>query len=225
MIKRLPGLYYVYAGINGGNRYSYLSIPSNYYIVNGRYDFTLVAEKLDKEIVGTVELVTPATLTLNNGVVAKAATTPTQNIWSADLVMPGGTDIVLKATPQNGYRLVKWIIQTPNETTEYPATSNTLSYRTLANDTTITAVFEYTQYRLYYNAAGGGTVKTVGLGVKNGAVVQPGATYTFEAKPNPGYHFVEWILYGSTKSNFLGNFDPSTGISQQPLPWVPPIPL
>lgn len=215
----LPGVYEVRLVPQGNNFYDITCVPTKYHIVSARYGLSIVSQMLDGEIVGTVELVTPSKVTLIDGTTVSAATTPTNSQWSQQKVIPGGMDLVFRANPQTGYRLLKWIVQTENNgiTTrdEYDADSNIFTYKILAVENTIvTAVFDYTQYRFYYTSNNaGGTVEPVNLAIKSGSIVQPGASLTFIAKPAPGYHFVEWMLSGSTNSNFKGTINPDTGES------------
>ncbi len=212
-----PGRYDIVVGYKAeqsSSNYDVTFVTGTYYILSSRYGMTINAAKLDDEIVGTVGVISPAKVTLSNGTSAVAATTASNNTWSAAGVFQGGMDVVLQAVPQTGYRVVSWTVSTPNVSTTYKTGSGTFVYQTLANDTSITANFGYAQNRLYFAASGpGGTVSPVGNSIGNGAIAQPGATFRFLATPAPGYHFVQWTLSGDTNSNFTGEFDATTGTS------------
>lgn len=211
--ETLPGTYQVKVASGNTPNYTVKGESTNLYIMGPRYDLTIISEKLDGEIVGTVELVMPSSLKLDKGTAVTAATTNVNNQWHEASVIPGGTDLLFKATPQDGYRVVSWTVETPNvPPTTYMADSNLFTYKTFASNTVVKVKFAYAQNKLYYASSSvGGSVFPKDSGIKSGSVVQPGATFTFLAEPAPGYHFVEWILSGNTKSNFKGTIDPDTG--------------
>jgi len=211
--ETLPGTYQVSVTSENAPNYAVTGESTNIYIMSTRYDLTIISEKLDGEIVGTVELVMPSSLKLDKGTAVTAATTNVSNQWHEASVIPGGTDLLFKASPQNGYRVVSWTVETPNvPPTTYMTDSNLFTFKTFASNTVVKVKFGYAQNKLYYASSSvGGSVFPKDSGIKSGSVVQPGASLTFLAEPAPGYHFVEWILSGNTKSNFKGTIDPDTG--------------
>ncbi|WP_339196496.1 GLUG motif-containing protein [Aeribacillus sp. FSL k6-2211] len=100
-------------------------------------------------------------------------------------------EIELQATPKEGYRFVKWVI---NGTTEI--TDSTFTYKMPAQDVEIIAYFEKQSYEV--------TVKA--NDPKGGTVTGNSGKYLFEdqislqATPNEGYRFVNWTVDGKEVS-------------------------
>lgn len=101
-------------------------------------------------------------------------------------------EIELQATPNEGYRFVKWVI---NGTTEI--TDSSFTYNMPAHDVDIIAYFERQAYQV--------TVKA--NDAKGGTVTGASGSYLFEeqiqlqASPNEGYRFVNWTIDGVEVSN------------------------
>ena len=88
-----------------------------------------------------------------------------------------GTTIILTATPNTGYKFVKW------------SDGNTDSNRSIqfTQNITYTAYFEPLSYTIstISNPANGGTVS-------GGGTYNYGTSITLTAVPNPGYKFIQW---------------------------------
>jgi hypothetical protein len=223
-----PGYYTIIGAVSdtpGTNyaNYNITYISSSYILTGPKYDMSIESEKygINNDIVGTIKIASPEITDDNGNVISTTSTTATNNILIFEDVFTGGTYVIFKATPQTGYKVKSWIIKTDNKETTYDTSSTTLAYETTANDTTVTVEYELSQNQLYFKSANSslndGTVTPVGNSIQSGAVVQPGAEYTFIATPADGYHFVEWTLISISNSNFDGDYDEETGTSTTTL--------
>ena len=86
-----------------------------------------------------------------------------------------GTEVILTATPTEGYHFVRWSDGETNATRTITVTS----------DVTLTAEFAINQYQVTLESDGNGIVTGSG-------VYDYGIEVTIEAIANEGYHFVKW---------------------------------
>jgi hypothetical protein len=223
-----PGYYTIIGAVsdapgeNYGN-YNITYISSSYTLTGPKYDMNIESRTYgsDEDIVGTIKIKNPEITDDVGSVISATSTTATNNILNFESVFTGGTAVTFQATPQTGYSVKSWTVKTDNKETTYDTSSTTLAYETTANDTTVTVEYELAQNQLYFKSANSnlndGTVTPVGNSIQSGAVVQPGAEYTFIATPVDGYHFVEWTLVSDSNSNFDGDWDEETGTSTTTL--------
>lgn len=218
-----PGAYTIIGAPGAGkgadyDNYHITFIPSTYTLTGPKYDMTLISKTYgsDNAIVGTVEITNPEVKD-NLGNRITMATTPTNNTWYQEKAFSGGTSFSFCATPQTGYQVKDWVVKAGDIETVYTLTNpNTFLYTSGAENTTVTVEYALAQNKLYFKSAKSdgtdGTVTVVGDSIQSGAIVQPGAEYTFKANPAEGYHFVEWTLKsGGSNSNFPGNYSEENG--------------
>lgn len=95
-----------------------------------------------------------------------------------------GQTVTIQATPNIGYRFVKW------------SDGNTNASRTVtvSGNATYTAYFEKLTYAITASAGAGGTVS-------GGGTFEHGATVTIKATPDIGYRFVKWDEDGNTSAS------------------------
>ena len=127
----------------------------------------------------------------------------------------GGSQIVLKAVPNKGYEISKWIIDECGEkNTVLPGTEK-LTYTVKTQNTTgdgkirISADMVPKDNRLTYSAIGKGAV-TVSPEVESGLTVLAETKLTFTARPDEGWSFDEWHWTSDG-----GNSTVSDGVAQE----------
>lgn len=110
----------------------------------------------------------------------------------------GGTKIVLKAEPNPGYKISKWIIDDCGNKT-YEAGTEKLTFTVRSQNTNgdgrvvISAEMVPTDSRINISKQGNGQVG-VTPEVASGENVLAGTKLTFTAIPDPGWHFAQWHL-------------------------------
>ena len=123
-------------------------------------------------------------------------TSPDNKVDFTDEGYVGGTKIVLKAEPNPGYEVSKWVVDDCGNKTTYPA-SEKLIYSVRSQDTAgsgqikITAVMKNKDNRLTIDKKGEGTV-TVSPDTESGDRVMAGTKLKFTAVPADGWKFEEW---------------------------------
>ena len=110
----------------------------------------------------------------------------------------GGTKIVLKAEPNPGYKIDKWIVDDCGNTTVYPGTERftfTVRSQNTDGDGIVSIVAQMTpkDNRISITPVGNGWIEAV-PSVSNGDYVLAGTKLAFTAIPDleHGWHFAEW---------------------------------
>jgi hypothetical protein len=111
-----------------------------------------------------------------------------------------GTEIVFAAVPDSGFEVSGWTV---NGTAVDPATllNPNLLAKSMPNEPVdVSVAFRVKQTTLTFGGTDGSVVCTDSALLQSGANVIAGASYSFKAIPDEGYHFAQWRLYASELS-------------------------
>lgn len=170
---------------SGGSTSSVTAVPSKGYDFVEWSDGSTKATRTDKKVAKSVTYT--ATFELQTfDIKYVAGTGGTIKGKSSQVIDYGKDGATVTATPNEGYRFVKW---------SDGSTKAARSETNVKDSDTITATFEALSYTIKYSAGAGGTVK----GNLNQSVRYKNDGSLVTATPNVGYRFVRWSD-GSTKA-------------------------
>ena len=124
----------------------------------------------------------------------------------------GGTKITLKAVPNKGFKVSKWMVNECGVREYTLSGAERIDYTVKSKDTegdgkiTIKAVMEPKDNILSYGVKGNGSISIEPAKISSGDTVLAGTQLKFTAVPDEGWHFVEWHW-----SNIGGSDSISTG--------------
>ncbi len=160
--------------------YDLTFINGTYAVTGLTYPVTISAKTLMGETVGTLGVFSPQNFT--NG---------TEYQY--------GTEIVFVADPNSGYEVDNWKVTVGNDTEEIdPDTleNPNLLTKTIHDEAIdVVVTFKVQQAALTFGGTNGSVVCVDSAMLQSGDNVIAGASYTFKAIPDAGYHFKEWRLY------------------------------
>ena len=128
----------------------------------------------------------------------------------------GGVKIILKALPNTGYKVNKWIVDDcGKKTTTYEGTQQ-FSYTTRSENTTgdgevvIKADMVPKDNKITYDKIGQGTV-TVDPAIESGSTILADTRLKFMATPAEGWNFMEWRISNNGGDNIISGGTPAQG--------------
>ncbi len=170
---------YGLSGITYGTNYEVTFEPVTYVVTGPSYTLTAsVTNTSDQNTAGTLSVLEPETHSYED--------------LKAGVKFANGTSLVLLAEPYEGYQVKKWTVKTGNTVIKTQEGGNTLFYTMLAEDISVELEYELVTYTLNVVENQNEGSVTMPVGFANGAVVRPGAEYTFTATANAGYTFKYW---------------------------------
>ncbi len=178
---------------------------------NTSNSYTVGSLAADIAVTVEFELVPPTTYTVNfsvtggNGTLG-AAVDSLAITTGAEVVE--GKDVVFTATPDSGYRVKEWTLDSAVVSDN---TSNSYTVGSLAAHIAVTVEFELvppTTYTVNFSVTGGnGTLGAAvdSLAITTGAEVVEGKDVVFAATPDSGYRVKEWTLDSAVVSDNTSN--------------------
>jgi hypothetical protein len=119
--------------------------------------------------------------------------------WATQIDASNNSTVLLRATPRDGYRFVRWDVISGNANIEYSSVTSRYSFIMPNRNVTVRAIFEPTQVIGQFNAniytrvtpTLGGTITGGGIFNQGGAFTQTDIV-TLQANPNVGWVFEGW---------------------------------
>ncbi|MDO4870024.1 MAG: Ig-like domain-containing protein [Bacillota bacterium] len=170
-------------------------------------------DKVNFYVVGNFYLVSASCADENTGSVSMIA--PEHRVDPDKVGFAGGTRITLKAVPNKGFKIKRWVINECGSSRVVDDVGDTLTYTVTSGETTgngeinIKAVLEPKNNTLTYEAKGSGTV-TVSPEIESGRTVLADTALTFTGTPADGWKFEEWRW-----TNTGGNNTISRGLTDE----------
>ncbi len=168
------------------------SFSSSYIMAQKNYDFTFVS--------GTYTVTGPTYPVTISGQTLLGKTVGSPVVLSPEGYAPGaeyqyGTEIVFAAYPDSGYEVSSWTVNGVSVDPETLTNPNLLT-KTMQNEAmTVSVAYRVQQATLTFDGDHGGVECVDSAMLQSGDNVIAGASYTFKAVPDAGYHFKEWRLY------------------------------
>lgn len=156
--------------------YDLTFIDGTYTVTGLTYPVTISAKTLMGETVGTLDVFSPKN-------------------FASGTEYQYGTEIVFVADPDSGYEVASWTVDgsplDPDTLTNPNVLTKTMQHAAID----VVVAFKVQQATLSFGGTNGSVVCVDSAMLQSGDNVIAGASYTFKAVPDEGYHFKEWRLY------------------------------
>lgn len=164
------------------SNYQFTFVNGTYTVTGPVYPVTLAADLLMDRQVGGIKVLSPAG-------------------FSQGQAYQYGTQVVFAASPDQGYVVREWRVNGQVVDPDSLANPNLLM-RTMQNEgMDVSVAFKVQESTLEFGGENGRVVCTDSGLLESGMNVIAGATYTFKALPDAGYHFKAWRLYAGGLTN------------------------